>query len=118
MIFNESCECVVLEKWLRQREVRFKSFNCNEEFRDDCPLTVSAEDLALYDKCQVAYNQVMLKAKLIKILVPIAVIILIAVCVAVYVVLKRKRRRLQTKTKTPSKADEQLFIWAAIYTCL
>lgn len=32
--FDDPCECLTLEKWLKERNVRFKPFNCNVEYAE------------------------------------------------------------------------------------
>lgn len=134
-VFEDPCECFTLEKWLKERKVRFKSFNCPPELAEgkcrnvllhlinyrtfllfsDCTalLNVSTENLALFHECKEIYDKIVLSSKLVKILVPIAVIIVIALLVAAYLVLRRKKRSLQKKSKvimTNNKTDGQTLI--------
>lgn len=73
-------------------------------------MNVSAENLAMFEECKIAYEKVALKSKLLKVLVPIAVIVVIAVLVVVYFVFKRKRGTPETHKKVPPKADGQALI--------
>lgn len=75
-----------------------------------CSLNVSAEYLAVFEECKIAYDKIVLSSKLVKILVPIAVIIVVALLVAVYIIFKRRKRSPQKKSKALPKTDGQTLI--------
>lgn len=128
-VFEDPCECWILEKWLRDRNVMFSSWECPSLEEDgktnddmiplrvqyivplaDCTMRVPGHHLKTFSQCKDKYEKIILNSKLIKILVPIAVAILILLLAAAYIIVKRKRRQAKMLRMKCASVDGQTLI--------
>ncbi|CAH0561884.1 unnamed protein product [Brassicogethes aeneus] len=97
--FFESCDCIKINKWLKDRKVEFKPFVCGSNLFE-CETDISEEDLQKYDQCKIVAEKYVRTIKINRGLIYAGIVAgIFVVCVALYFIYKKTNRIKPKKAK-------------------
>ncbi|KYB29702.1 Protein slit-like Protein [Tribolium castaneum] len=97
--YEEPCDCWTINRWLKDRKVAFKSFECGVP-PTDCLEEVPPEDLEIYSLCRQIYEENIKKSKMKTVLwIVIPIVVVLFAIITFFIVRRRQKQRQKHRDK-------------------
>jgi len=95
--FGNPCDCWNIQRWLRERGVKFTKIECEIEAQE-CPYNISQEDMVMFNTCKVRFSEIKRQSTVLKIGLIVSAIVFVLITI-LFCILYRRRKQRKSKIK-------------------
>ncbi|XP_044256358.1 platelet glycoprotein Ib alpha chain-like [Tribolium madens] len=103
--YEEPCDCWTINRWLKNREVVFKHFECSVK-AIECLEEVSSDDLEIYTRCRQIYEENIKKSKMKTILWIVIPLFVVIFAIIVFFIVRRRQKQRQKHRDKNNRGQE------------